>query len=311
MIKKLFSHCLSKPFFRSNQASCAVLLYHRIFKPKIDTQLLSVSPENFERHLVYLKQNFDVISLRTLAKRLRSNNLKGRSVCITFDDGYFDNFLNAFPLLTRHKIPATIFVSTSNLGLEDEFWWDELENIFFYGNDLYLKWNALSSERDDTVNKYLEFQSNFKNMHIDQRIALLGQLKKTDYKPRKNYRSMNCKELAELNGSEFVELGIHTENHYSLGQVSQKTAIDEIEASARTIRKSTGEKELFFSYPFGGEGDCREDLDQVFTANGISTVCLNQNGLCRRGTPLRSIPRVLVRNLAESEFSNFIQNLWN
>ena len=48
---------------------------------------------------------------------------------LTFDDGYADNLQQAAPLLVRHEIPATVFVTAGQLRRPNEFWWDELERL--------------------------------------------------------------------------------------------------------------------------------------------------------------------------------------
>ncbi|MDG1173945.1 MAG: polysaccharide deacetylase family protein, partial [Opitutales bacterium] len=136
---------------KKNNQGCAVLLYHRIFNPSIDAQLLSVTPENFEQQLIFLKENYEVISYRTLIHRLVEKNLCDRSICLTFDDGYIDNLTEALPLLEKYSMPATIFVCTGNIGKSNEFWWDMLENIFLAQNEKYLNWNALSPALDPVI----------------------------------------------------------------------------------------------------------------------------------------------------------------
>src|SRR3989344_2957961 len=90
-----------------------ILLYHRVASVKDDPLSLSVSPETFSEHLKFLKENFNVVSLKEIADMIRNKNLKNKSVAITFDDGYVDNLQNALPILEQNQIPATIFV-TSN-----------------------------------------------------------------------------------------------------------------------------------------------------------------------------------------------------
>ncbi len=70
----------------------------------------------------YLKENnFKVISLRELWEMLENSKpFLPKSVVLTFDDGYEDNYLNAFPILKKFNFPATIFVPTSFIGKEKE-----------------------------------------------------------------------------------------------------------------------------------------------------------------------------------------------
>ena len=96
-----------------------IILYHRVAKLERDPYLLAVSPENFQEQIEYLKNNFRVVPLSELAKEVSSKKLVNNTAAITFDDGYSDNFHNAFPVLQRSNTPATIFITTDNIGKEN------------------------------------------------------------------------------------------------------------------------------------------------------------------------------------------------
>ncbi len=104
--------------------TCPILLYHRIDNVKNDPLCLAVSPQHFEKHLRFLKENYNILPLYELSKKLLNNTIKGNEVAITFDDGYKDNFINALPLLEKYEVPATIFITTNFLGEEASFEWD-------------------------------------------------------------------------------------------------------------------------------------------------------------------------------------------
>ena len=69
------------------------------------------------------------MSLVELKNALRNNSLPRRAVVVTFDDGYADNCWQALPILERHAVPATFFVTTGYLRETRRFWWDELERL--------------------------------------------------------------------------------------------------------------------------------------------------------------------------------------
>ena len=71
-------------------------------------------PEQFEQHLRYLvKSEHKPVSLAEIeAHLLNGKSLPDNAVAITIDDGFKDNYTQAFPLLRKHKIPATIFLTT-------------------------------------------------------------------------------------------------------------------------------------------------------------------------------------------------------
>lgn len=105
--------------------SCRVLLYHRVANVKDDPYLLSVSPDNFKNQIEWLKKNVNVIPIMKLVKQISTGEIKSYSFCITFDDGYADNFYNALPILRQFKVPATIFVTSGMINKKEPFCWDE------------------------------------------------------------------------------------------------------------------------------------------------------------------------------------------
>ena len=102
-----------------------IFYYHRIAEVKDDPCLLSVSLENFEKQLLYLKENYKIVSLRKLVAGLRMGKVDPGLVVITFDDGYADNYTNALPIIEKLKVPATFFVVAGKIGATQPFYWDK------------------------------------------------------------------------------------------------------------------------------------------------------------------------------------------
>jgi peptidoglycan/xylan/chitin deacetylase (PgdA/CDA1 family) len=75
-------------------------------------------------------EKYHPVSLPRLIEIIRTRKrIPDNSVCVTFDDGYADNFWNAKPILEKFHVPATVFVTTGYVDSEREFWWDDLERI--------------------------------------------------------------------------------------------------------------------------------------------------------------------------------------
>ncbi|MBI3899529.1 MAG: polysaccharide deacetylase family protein [Gammaproteobacteria bacterium] len=90
--------------------SIRVLMYHRVDRVDGFDQL-TVQPERFDEQMAYIAANHRVISLaRAIDELTDGSTLPG--VVVTFDDGYQDNLTQALPILKRHNIPATVFVTT-------------------------------------------------------------------------------------------------------------------------------------------------------------------------------------------------------
>lgn len=99
--------------------SCSILMYHSVSDHQ---KLYVVSPENFQRQMEYLhKERFNVIPLARLADLLANKQeIPDKTVVLTFDDGYEDNYLNVFPILKKYNFSATVFLSTGFVGGERE-----------------------------------------------------------------------------------------------------------------------------------------------------------------------------------------------
>ena len=97
-----------------------VLLYHQIAltHPFDDPLGLGVSPEIFESQIRFLhKKGYQALTLDDIVdgKTIRRKPNQ-KYVAITFDDGYVDNYLNAFPILKKYGFTATIFFPTAHIG---------------------------------------------------------------------------------------------------------------------------------------------------------------------------------------------------
>ncbi|HKC23705.1 MAG TPA: polysaccharide deacetylase family protein, partial [Thermoanaerobaculia bacterium] len=106
-----------------------VLLYHRIVELRSEPWSLSVAPRRFDEQMKALRAIASPVALARIAGALGGGEIPQRAVAVTFDDGYADNHAAALPVLERHGVPATVFVTTGFVGQPLEMWWDQLERI--------------------------------------------------------------------------------------------------------------------------------------------------------------------------------------
>jgi peptidoglycan/xylan/chitin deacetylase (PgdA/CDA1 family) len=110
-ILKGFIYWLSNWFLTKG---AVVLMYHSVGE---DNSFFTVKSSEFEKQIEYLKKNsFNVISLGQLEKYLKIKKIPPKTIVITFDDGYENNYTEAFPIIKKYKIPITIFLSTGKIG---------------------------------------------------------------------------------------------------------------------------------------------------------------------------------------------------
>src|SRR5262245_8238520 len=97
---------------RRQKGVLQILVYHRV-NNDFDQFFPAMPIELFEQQMNYLCATYTIFPLREAVERLRTNDIPENAVAITFDDGYKDNFTNAFSILQRLRIPATIFLSAA------------------------------------------------------------------------------------------------------------------------------------------------------------------------------------------------------
>ncbi len=95
--------------------SVRILYYHSISDLPVRS---SVAPEVFAAHMGHLQEHgYHVLSLNEAVQQVQTcSPLPEKSVVLTFDDGFLDNYEQAFPVLTRFGFPATIFLAASYIG---------------------------------------------------------------------------------------------------------------------------------------------------------------------------------------------------
>ena len=112
-----------------------VLMYHRICDltpTEARNRLtfdLTVTPANFDAQLRYLKaQEFSFLTARDVEAAIQNHTaLPEKSVVLTMDDGYQDNFAQAFPLLQKYGARATIFLVTNTVQTPGHLSWGEVQ----------------------------------------------------------------------------------------------------------------------------------------------------------------------------------------
>lgn len=102
-----------------SRSPVSVLFYHRVADSVPNGWTLS--RDCFRRHVDYCYENYELIDLAEVQRRVLDRDSCSAAVSITFDDGYRDNMDFALPLLIERGIPCTYFVTTSNILHQSPF----------------------------------------------------------------------------------------------------------------------------------------------------------------------------------------------
>ncbi len=108
-----------------------IIMYHSVHPNAAPGNRLVVSPETFERQMRFLKEHrYKVLPLESIATLIGAKKrIPSKALAITFDDGYKDNYIYAFPILKKYHLPVTVFVIVNEVGRADRLSWDEIKEM--------------------------------------------------------------------------------------------------------------------------------------------------------------------------------------
>jgi len=295
-----------------------VLLYHRVTTLSTDPQLLAVSPENFLAHLRFLKNNFTLTGFEEDWDRV-----KKPALAITFDDGYADNVREALPILEDVGVPATFFVSTGLIGTQKLFWWDELEHLFFKGdnfperfvltdNSFERVWpTATAVERQVLFEEILPL---LRETEPQRREDWLEQLRRwaqlREAAVAEIHRLLTEEELRQLAGSRWATIGAHTVTHSRLSCLGREEQQQEIVGSKTHLESMLGKEVSVFSYPFGTKDDYTDESVDLCREAGFVKAAATFPAQAHRWTDQYQIPRQVVRNWPVEIFAEKLKGFW-
>jgi len=308
-------------------------MYHRIADVDIDPWELAVSPENFEEQLKVLKQLYKPVPVSALVTQLHSGSILPKSVCLTFDDGYRDNYLFAKPLLEKHQCPAVFYIPTQYIGQQKKFWWDELQEIILTSGKLPQSLSVIINKERFTysIDNEAQLTPEEWNRHkvwvwpdepptrrCGLYLALWEKLKPLPYQqiqvvldyikawagftqaPGTEDFPMTGEQLAGLTDHPWITTGIHTVSHPALSFHSKSVQQDEITGSRRYLDTYRGKPSDTIAYPYGDYNDLtlsvvqEQRLKAAFTTEAIAVT---------RKANLFRLGRFQVKNWSGPEFT--------
>ncbi len=262
-------------FERRSSVPFQILLYHRILPEDDPFAIGVVTVENFREQIKNLNSYFRIVTLDDLISELEIGKLQPNTICITFDDGYYDNYQYAFPILKEFRIPATIFLTTDLIGSQKMLWHDKVLQIIKNTeiDNFRLKINGRNTFNLTNINKKKEVANELlewmKKLLPEEREQRIQELKKTcQIEDNETKRLMlNWNEVKEMHNAG-ISFGAHTKNHPILSLLSWDQMKEEIESSKYAIEKILGDKVQTFAYPNGKQNDFDERCKKIVKRAG-------------------------------------------
>ena len=298
-------------WLKHKESPLPVLYFHRVLSSPSPYCPDDWTVDSFSTLIAGLNKYFTIMPLSHALKLQQENALPTNPLCITFDDGYLDNYTNALPILASFNVKASFFIAT--IGTEKGYLWnDELahtliktqkSNLQFLNKNYDLSTTQLKANAYLELVSFLKIQSNtLRDNYLTQLIESLGEFST----PR---CMMNAQQLNTLQ-QQGHDIGAHSHTHSILNYQDNDTALAEISGSVERLNKILSQPVSIFAYPNGCYGrDFTEEheamLDHVGIAYGMST---NDGGITTK-TKRTRLPRFMPHRKQFAQFCLSIQKI--
>jgi peptidoglycan/xylan/chitin deacetylase (PgdA/CDA1 family) len=228
---------------------------------------------------------------------------KNKLMVLTFDDGYVDNFTEAYPLLKRMGIPFTIFVTTSFPDGEAVLWWYAIERLLL-GNDTIFLANGhmlpahTNQEKLDAFFFLRQLIMSLPRDEFGDRVNALFKETSFDWRQMCAAEALSWSDLCEMARDPLVTIGAHTVSHPVLSALTPERACLEMRESRELLEARIGVNVAHFCYPFGSRGEVGVREFELAKKLGFKTATTTRWGniFKKHRDHLHGLPRVPLTN---------------
>lgn len=298
------AHMLMSPMTRG---AGVIFTLHQV--PKVmpagfhPNRILEVTDSYLEAVILRVKEKgLDIVSLDEAHKRLTTPGKHKRFCVFTFDDGYRDNLLNAYPILERHQVPFTIYVPSAYPDGKGELWWLTLEEVVRKQDYLTVNLDGEQAFLDcrTEAEKYAAFEKIYwwlRGVSEDEQRAFvreLAALYKVDMAAQCRDLIMTWDEIRMLADDPLCTIGAHTVGHYAVARLSREKALVEMREGARILECALGKWPEHFSYPYGAPTAAGQRDFALARELGFKTAVTTRPGMLFKAHKdhLTALPRV-------------------
>jgi peptidoglycan/xylan/chitin deacetylase (PgdA/CDA1 family) len=245
-------------------------------------------PRLFEGQMRYLKNHYRVLSLAEACRELESPASAAPAVVVTFDDGYRDLYLQAFPILQRYNIPATIYLIAGSIESGRPAWYDRIFLALKHapGPNLEVDLGDAKSRRyvlDDDATRFraaLEIIIALRAMPDTARQELCAALEtQIQLPPDRLANRMLDWDKIRLMQRAGMFFGCHTMTHAAVSRLDSPGREREIVDSKKLIESRIEVEIRDFAYPFGKPEDCGTEATQILSREGYRSAVTTCDGV--------------------------------
>lgn len=298
------------------QGRGAVLMLHHVrparssgFQPN---RLLEITSGFLDRTIRLIRaEGYDIVPLDEVPARLADPRPGRFFVALSFDDGYRDNLDHAWPVLARHQVPWTLFVTPGFAERTARLWWLELEEAIraLPQVALDLPDGRFSAPAGTDAEKQKAFDQLYWRLRKGPEASLLSAIADlsrqagVDPVALVERECLPLETLRALAGAPGVTIGAHTMSHPMLAKHPENVARREIVASKAWLEEKLGLSIRHFAYPVGDPGSAGPREFALAKEAGFASAVTTRPGhlFPEHAEHLYALPRVSLNGLHQNE----------
>lgn len=268
-----------------NSSDLSIYLFHGVIKKKINKNSIRnynskhIDQDKFEKYIKFLSDNGQAITLNDIFDK---NQKFINKYIITFDDGFYNNYKYALPIMKKYNVPHIIYLTSNYVDKNLISWIDRIDIAIdnckkkVVYSKIFRKNFKLGSKKNKII--FLNFIRNYcksiKKVDLNKFAEiLLKDLKlsapKTSISDLDKKLDWNC--IKKMNENDLTEFGGHSHNHNILGHLTKSQYTKEIKKSLNFLSKKGNLKIKHYSYPEGFETSFNNGIINLLKKNKIKT----------------------------------------
>jgi peptidoglycan/xylan/chitin deacetylase (PgdA/CDA1 family)/CelD/BcsL family acetyltransferase involved in cellulose biosynthesis len=298
---------------KRTETSVRILYYHGVNDerhPFFD----AISTSLFEQQMRYLARHYKVVPLAEATRLLEEGGRPEMVVAVTFDDGYRDNYENAFPILNRYGLPATIFLTTGSLDSGEPLWFEQLAEAIQKTTREYIDlefdiprrfWLRTEAERLESKRRIFGLLRQMDTAACQERLEEVRRLLGPVAASERRNRMLTWDQVRKMKANG-IDFGGHTVTHPFLSRLAPDKALWEVTECKRRIEEELQQPAGYFAYPNGQPEDFAASNKELLRAAGYRAAVTTIWGMnyqssdrmeLRRGGPWESSPALFASKL--------------
>jgi peptidoglycan/xylan/chitin deacetylase (PgdA/CDA1 family) len=262
-----------------------------------------ITPAFLDRAIRALKRwKYEIISIDEVCRRGVTLAAPHRFVCLTFDGGYKDIITSAYPVLSRHRVPFTVYVPTAFPDGIGEAWWLALEQVIARDRRISLVMGRQErhfdvpgmAEKYELYDYLSRWMRSLEPADLSAAIKDLCTRYAVDLAALSREAALDWGDLTKLAADPLVTLGGATVNFPVLSNMKDAAALKEM-TMGRVVMETALRREVrHFAYPFGDQQSWhRKHMAMAEEAGFVSAVSAIPGVIEPAGnTPLLALPRM-------------------